>query len=236
MSYDSDFSTPQDGSIPPPNQFSSQHPLGPQKRGRSVIWWVLGAIALGFGGIVAGCAGIAMLYSFSEKEEPLTARDRAMLVTAADVDALVEGGLRLSSSAETTSKLRSSLDDAVTLEYEYDEGEEGEFYMSSTVSVDPSESDARLTYSAFGIGADIGFSLSGEDEIEEKERNDVFKWGDQSRFVIYFYDGAPVGNLFITRKGKRVFFLLLWGVFFDEHDAFDDLVGEKLRKLSSYNP
>ena len=73
-------------------------------------------------------------------------------------------------------------------------------------------------------------------EIEVVERNDLFEWGDRSRFTILKTDGQPFGNVFITRKGKHVFYVLISGVYFDDRESISDLLSEPLTRLSSYTP
>jgi hypothetical protein len=68
------------------------------------------------------------------------------------------------------------------------------------------------------------------------ERNDLFRWGDRSRFGIVKSDGLPRGNLFVARKDRFVFHLVVVGVYFEDSEAFADLVMPALLHIESSRP
>ena len=62
-------------------------------------------------------------------------------------------------------------------------------------------------------------------------RNDLFRWGDDSEFSLLKANGLSFGNVFVGRKGKRVYMITVSGIYFDESAEIRDLLGEKLRAL-----
>ena len=84
------------------------------------------------------------------------------------------------------------------------------------------------TYVTAWHGTQLGIAFGGDAEIELIERNDLFRWGNQSRFAIIQADGEPCGNLFVARKGTVVFYLIVSGIYFDDGGVFSELVSSAL--------
>jgi len=63
------------------------------------------------------------------------------------------------------------------------------------------------------------------------ERNDLFKWGDSSKFCLLEAERAPVGVVFSARKETRVFLITVSGIYFDVSSDIEELLGKKLRAL-----
>lgn len=238
MSYDPNSAAgPYDPSRPgyvPPRSNSGGIP--PAKPRRSSVWLILGMIAMVVFGCLVLCAGFVALVWYTDEEVPVTAQDREVVITAHDVRETMMEPVRIMARYETTRKTRSTLDGAISVEYEYDDGEDGVLYVLSTVIVERDAKAARLTYTGMKMGVNIFVRIEGD--IEERQHDDVFKWGDASKFVTYYSDGEPFGNMFIARKGKRIFYLETSGVYYDyeSRESFDSLVSEKLRRLERYNP
>jgi hypothetical protein len=219
-------------SEPPPGIDASD---ATRPRHRSTLFWLLLLIPLGLLGVLAAFVGAGALYLFSATEEEVTAKDRQLVV---DVEALAEwiGDYVPDPRNETITKTRY-IDRSLEIEYVYDGGaDESEPYLQCCVSWEPKLGDARAGYVAMWGGAKLGITYLAETEAEVVERNDLFRWGDQSRFGIITADGAPCGNIFIARKGRFVFLLAIGGVYFDEGQAFGEWVTPALSGLEHYKP
>jgi hypothetical protein len=68
--------------------------------------------------------------------------------------------------------------------------------------------------------------------VKQVERNDLFKWGDASKFCLLESKGMPVGVVFSARKETRVFLITISGVYFDDSAEIEELLGERLRALA----
>lgn len=118
--------------------------------------------------------------------------------------------------------------------YEYDPpGDEG-IFLSSSITVDRSAREARDSFTGMKLG--MGLMFSAEKDVDTEERNDLLKWGDESRALVLTAGGQPVGNVFLARKGRRVFFLTIAGVYFDDPEAFGELIVPKLEKMELFEP
>ena len=54
--------------------------------------------------------------------------------------------------------------------------------------------DARGSYAAAGFGMKLGVEV--DDDLTQQDRNDLFRWGDQSQCVLLLNNGKPVGAVF----------------------------------------
>ena len=98
-----------------------------------------------------------------------------------------------------------------------------------SITVEPSISDARISYTAVKAGFSLGFS--GEPGVKRVKRNDLFRWGDASEFSLLKASGLSFGNVFVGRKGKRVYMITVSGVYFDESKEIREFLGDHLRAL-----
>ena len=85
-------------------------------------------------------------------------------------------------------------------------------------------------------GALMGMKILGEADIEVIERDDIFRWGDESTFSILSLDGEPFGNMFRTRQGNRVLFIIFSGIYTDDSESVGDLLLPVLNQLYTYAP
>jgi hypothetical protein len=76
----------------------------------------------------------------------------------------------------------------------------------------------------------FGVRLAGGELVE---RNDIFSFGDKSRFALLVENGEPLGNLFAMCSDKNAFLLMIGGVYFDERESWEELVGPVLWALES---
>ncbi len=66
------------------------------------------------------------------------------------------------------------------------------------------------------------------------EHNDIYEWGDESKFVILKSNGEPYGNIFTCRKGKKVFYVIWNGVYFDDPVWAADLLDPVMERVQAH--
>ncbi len=122
------------------------------------------------------------------------------------------------------------LDGSYEIDYEFDDpSNEDAPYVMCSIAVEPKASDALFSYTAMQAGLNIGFGA--KEEMEQVERNDLFQWGDSSKFCLLEAEGAPVGVVFSAPKETRVFLITVSGIYFDDSSDIEELLGKKLRAL-----
>jgi len=226
---DSEMNPPPHLPPPPPGQ---EVPYAPPPHRKGMSGWVIALlIALPILGVVmCGAGAYLFLQGF---DVPVNAQDRELLVTVGDL-APYFPDLNPDLSVEKFTKTRY-LDRSYDLEYEYEHPDEATpLYLYCAVTVELSESDARMSYQGYRIGTNIGFSL--EEGVTLKDRDDLFRWGDASMCRQIRSGGSLVGNFFLTRKGRRVFCFSITGVYFDDTETLRELLLPHLERLSSYKP
>lgn len=209
-------------------------PLPPRRRKRRwkkiLLWGVLLPV-----GIVAGLVMMGVVFYLVAEDLPVRDTDRAVLITAPDLAECADW-FDPSKGAETVTKKRF-LDGSYEIDYEYEHpeaDEEGYVWAACTVTVDSTETDARITYGAGGIGSRFGLTASG---LEVRDRDDLFSWPPESRCALLtLEDGTIVGNYFTCLVGTKTFEWVVSGMFFDDEEALDALLRPVLRRLRSYEP
>lgn len=202
------------------------HPPGPPKS-RTGLYLVLGLMGAALLGLLFVLGGGA-LFIFTAKDEALSSDDRSALMTVSILSEWMEG-FEPDLSKETVVKQRY-LDRSYDMEYEFDDPDNPDApYVSCSVTVEPNSSDALISYKGVQLGLNIGFN--SQCGTSQMERNDLFRWGDQSSFHVLYVHGAPIGNSFTAIKGKRVFMMTFSGVFFEDTPAIQELLQPRLDAL-----
>ncbi len=120
-------------------------------------------------------------------------------------------------------------DGSIMLEYTFEAPTDPNLpYVYSTAERHPSALDAKLSYSSGNIGLPLGL---GESELEI--RDDLYSYGDGSRFGILKADGQPYGNYFAMHHGRTVFTVILSGFYFDDGELWAELVAPTLASIES---
>lgn len=177
----------------------------------------------------------SLLFLFYSKEVPLDPGDRAILVTAADLAALMDD-FTPRRDREKAKKLRY-LDGSWELEYEYDDTANDDApYIYCVLNVEITRRDARAAYTLGKLAEKGAMELSSGKTLVVESRNDLFRWGDSSEFAMIQSEGRPAGNMFYTIKGTKVYSLRVTGVYFDDRESIEELLGPKLKWLESYRP
>lgn len=160
--------------------------------------------------------------------------DRPLLVTVADLEPYGYDPIAYAED-ETFSRTRY-LDGSLEIDYELDSSEGLEpLYLSATAGFERSSSDAVATFAmekgAFGVGLELGGG--GIEEVPG-----FFRWGDDAYFALIMGEEGPVGNIFGTRSGRKIYWLLLSGVYFDADspEEWAEFISPKLEYLESYEP
>ena len=199
-------------------------------------------IALAILGVsVLGCCGLGIVAALGWRvvdgtEEPMAAHERELLLTVEDLSPYVVGGLVGGPRSMETAEKRRFPGGGTELFYEYDAVDDRDgVYLSSGINFDRSVSDANMTYTGMNIGASLGLSMA-EENIVERDAPELLQWGDESKSTLLVSGGVPVGNVFVARKGRRVFHLILAGVYFDDPAVFQELVLPHLDAMDRHRP
>ena len=182
---------------------------------------------------VVGIAGVVLLYNYATKSLPISDKEWQVVIDARDLAAWSDG-LPIEAQYEQLTKVRF-FDFSHEVSYEYDHDAYG-VYLNSTLNVEKKASDALATYLPLWAATKAGLSLTAETEITVEEPEGFFAWGDQSRFAILHSNGSPFGNLFIARKGKKVFYLMVAGIYFDSASQWQEFVSPTLQSIEHYSP
>jgi hypothetical protein len=174
----------------------------------------------------SGClAGALLALATCATTEPMQPADESLLVTLAS---LSQFGLELPAGYEEHQAFRreGTTGGTVTIEYEFAAPDGGPPVVYASVELHPSQRDACLSYSA----GNVGIRLSA---LELSERNDLFAYGDKSRFALIESDGEPVGNVFAMCRSRTAMLVLFVGIYFDDADAWRALIEPRLEALAA---
>lgn len=194
---------------------------------RSSTWLILGLI-FGIPALVlAFIIGASVLYELAAEDLPVTDADRLVLVEAGEV-ALDTS--RIDPSYAETSK-RRYIDDTHELEYVYDDA--ASTFLTCTVAVTTDRNSAADSYSGYKSALLLTLSLFG---VDARENPDFVSWGEESYCAILRQGSRTAGHVFLGRKGRRVFYLLLIGLPLNDDEAFLSLVESRLEAVETYDP
>jgi hypothetical protein len=193
------------------------YPAYPPRKKAGVFKWILilGLVmTLGCGSLL----GLGLLAGTAVDERALTADERAQLLTVDDLSPWVPE-YKINRAFES-SKYAKTIDGAIELEYNYEHPDE--FYVTSSVTIETSLSNAKAVYAGFRIGEGLG--AMADKDLRMETRNDLFKAGDESDFSIIRGVNGPLGNRLIARRGTRVVYIQFSGVYFENADDLRDLL------------
>ena len=116
-------------------------------------------------------------------------------------------------------------DGAPQIEYEYDTNKDPDaeefLLLKSEADISPTIRLAKESFEAYVTGYKMGtHSVSG---LEVKECPTLFSAGEDNFAAMVTRDGDIIGNMVVTRKGKIVYGLLLYGVYFDEREPLESV-------------
>jgi hypothetical protein len=157
--------------------------------------------------------------------EPLQPADRSLLVT---LESLAEFGLASPDGYAAHEKLRRQrVGDSLLIEYQFETPEGGPPFVYSSVELHPSPRDACLSFSA----GNLGLRMS---TLEATDRNDLFSYGEKSRFALVQNEGEPVGNVFAMCRSRTAMLVMFVGLYFDDADSWRALIEPRLEALAAF--
>jgi hypothetical protein len=200
--------------------------------------WQLGLILGGVIVLLSGglCSLLALLGSFSETKTLPSAEERALLTSIENVRPFIEGHTRGDGARQSYDKVVHAFGRGVELTYEYEWNHpETGIYIQSGASFFESERDARNTYIAMDVGLGIGLAVEGE-SVRQEEMTSSFTWGDQSKATRIVGPHGPSGTFFVGRKGTRVYYFVIGGVYFDSPQTLEALLSPQLAAFETFEP
>lgn len=216
---------------PQPSSIQKKEPL--KKR-----WIVLGCVGLAILAVVGVIAVFALLggfYLWSSEDLPVGDAERGIVTDIQWVSQWLEG-FEIDASHESLRKIRY-LDDTYEIDYEYDDADSEYIpYLTCTVNIVNSESEAKGMYAPMWDALRLTMGVTGLGSTRIEERNDVFSWGDTSRFGIFYVDDAPAGNVLVARQDKKVFLFLMTGLYFDDPSYTTEFFLPVLENITHYDP
>jgi len=217
---------PQHGYQQPAPQYGHAYPgyMPPQAPRRASPWKTIGIIAGCLGAVVAIFVMLSAAFVLTAREEPASQADMQLVLT---IDELAEWFTHFEPQPGVADAKRTKfIDGSYEVSYEYDTDD---VYLYSMFSDDKKASDATVSYNALQIGWNIG-----ADRNTELRETNMLSWGDTSKCFIIYYDGAPIGNRFIARKGQYVIDVTFSGGYFDEAEAYRELMQPLLDRLNAH--
>lgn len=182
--------------------------------------------------VVVLCFAFFMLCSCMNR--PVKDEDKALLVTVQD---LAEYGVTYAEGDDFITLSRVYyVDFTKEVEYEYDSPDGREdvnpLYLTVTAGFEHSESEAKKSYKLELAAFTLGTKLGG---LEVEEAKDFFSWGDESYFALLKKEENVVGNLFMARKGKKIYVFVIAGLYFSDPQMFSELLMPRLTYFESYD-
>lgn len=204
------------------------------RKARPRPWlWILILLPVGIAATLGAVVGLGALFNMTGTSVALAAGERDLVVDISHLQGWMKD-YAPNPAGETLSKTRY-IDDSFEIEYVYDLPQDDEApYLSYTVTFEPDESDASTTYVSLWGGTKVGFYVFGDVQVEVQEKNEIFRWGDESRFGLLRTGDRPFGNVFVAKKGKRVVYLLVSGIYFNDSESFSDFLTPYLEKLDAF--
>lgn len=184
------------------------------------------AVLAGLAALATLVIGVAFVYIYSSQQVPVSSEERAELL---DIETLAEWVEDFSPSLEFEIVTKTEYWDKTTeISYEYDSpGDIDPYYLMYTIHRERDPSDAWALYGTLWVGTQAGLMLA-DGEVQIAERNDLFKWGDRSRFGLIQADGHDIGNVFVGTKDETVFYCVFSGVYFDEAGPVSEILLPRL--------
>ncbi len=185
---------------------------------------VVGALLIGLGVFAAVTVGMDKV--------DVTAADRELLVTAADV-APHAGGFIPLAVAEKFTRIEY-IDGSSEIDYAYDPGMTAHPFITTTVSHEVTDDDADMV---FGIEWNLmktALSLGPGATFEED--NDFYQAGDMSRFGVLYESDKPIGHLFVAREGNSVYAFSISGAAILDPEVWETLFSDRVESLDEPPP
>ena len=156
---------------------------------------------------------------------PLEPHDKALLVTAADLEPF--GAPLPADFPRFEHSSKTELLGSIELEYQFDARAAGGAYpyLYSTINRETTVSSAVAAYGA--VKAGLGMA-----NIEARDDSQRFRYGDWSYFGTLLRDGAPRGFVFYMRDDLTVYLLMVSGIHTDIAQLWEQLLLPRLEMLN----
>ena len=172
--------------------------------------------------LLAGCC--LLLMACIRREVPTA--DRGLAVRVQQLEPF-DVELPKNFAAYETFVREQWIDGSYSIEYTFEPPEgQGLPFLYSYAEIERTHAEACSDYNT----SNLGFKIGG---VTARERNEVFKYGDKSRFALLVDEGEPYGNLFNMCDGKTAFFVLVSGIYFEDAESWQQIVGPVLKVLES---
>ena len=183
-----------------------------------MIGWLLGALLA----LATGCA-----------EQPVEKKDLPLLLTVGE---LANYGITIDDHERYESFAKTRYFDGSTdIDYEFQTPDDSPdpLYLAVTVTFERTVRDAKASYLVERGASLVGGKIGG---VETETLPEFYDYGDESYFGLLKGEQGPVGNVFGARLGKKVYFVLLAGAYFDEPRQWANWVTPKLDYMKRYSP
>ena len=122
-------------------------------------------------------------------------------------------------------------DGSVRVDYLYDDPYEEAVQLQCVLMTEVDVSSANLAYNIEWAALKAANQFVNTD-IELRTENSKFQWGDRSTFAIQESEGEGNGFAFVSRKGRRVFFIDCWGLPIEDSAELSDILLPHLEKFA----
>lgn len=222
---------------PSPDPHSYQPSIAASPRKSRTGLKVLLILGLGVGGVIGlvvllFAAGV--VFEMMGEETELSAVERELLL---DIETL-SGWLEYTPDPTLAKTYKKTyFDGSYELDYEYqDQWDDGAIYMNYKVNWEPKASDAVAIYLPSWQSARFGLKIGGGTGLGLEERNELFQWGEASRFGLITAGNDYVGNVFVGRSDHHVVSFFLSGFYVGDTETADGILTPFLQKLATYSP
>lgn len=181
---------------------------------------ILGLVSLV---LIVGLAGYLI---FKASEKPVTESDRQLVVRASDLIPYFED-FNPSEEYESLKRLKYFVGTQELL-YEYDSQLDGDPYINNTVTYDTRASDALMTYSIEWSAQAVTFKVYG---MYLEEDDSIYNPEGKSKFGNIFYEGEPVGHVFVYQKKNTVYAFTISGFIMQDPEIWHELFDHRLEAL-----
>ena len=172
------------------------------------------------------CACVWLSLAACATPEATRPEERSLLVT---LESLSEFGLALPGGYAQHEQLRRERqpDGSLSIEYEFETPEGDPPFVYSRARIFSSPSAACLSFSADNLGLRLS-------SLEPTDRNDLYQYGEKSRFALVESQAKPVGNIFAMCHSRTTLLVMFVGIYFDDTDPWRALIEPHLQALEAF--
>lgn len=174
-----------------------------------------------FAGLVIGLSGC--------QSQTMTEAEKKFLLRGA-VFQDYGASLPTDTSKMETFEKTGYFDSTYDLDYTFETPDDSSqpLYLNQSLCVAASRGEAITQAAALRGGVMLGMK---SEKISEKAMPNEKIYGEGSKLTVLTVDnGLPIGNLFTARQGKRFYFLVVSGIYFDTPEDWDAFAGDNIRQ------